>query len=140
MFGFGKKVEKDPQKALENAEKTLNTGITGALTKGFMGKDFVNQMNQSISMGKGAMENVQMAQILAQSGMEGSAEVLAIEDTGALVNYNPVVKLTLKVAPAYGTAFETTGQSMVSKIAIPRVGDKIKIKYNPNDTTQFVVV
>jgi hypothetical protein len=140
MFGLGKKVEKDPKKALENAEKTLNTGITGALTKGFMGKDFVNQMNQSINMGKGAMENVQMAQILAQSGMEGSAEVLAIEDTGALVNFNPVVKLSLKVEPSYGAAFETTGQSMVSKIAIPRVGEKIKIKYNPSDTTQFVVV
>jgi hypothetical protein len=140
MFGFGKKVETDPQKALENAEKTLNTGLTGALTKGFMGKDFVDKMNQSIDMGKNAMEGVQQAQMLAQSGMEASAEVLSIEDTGALINFNPVVRLKLKVEPVYGAGFETTGQSMVSKIAIPRVGDKIKIKYNPADPTQLVVV
>lgn len=140
MFGIGKKIEKDPKKALENAEKSLNTGLTGGLTKAFMGKDFVNQMNQSIDMGKNAVNNMQMAQMLAQSGMEGTAEVLSIEDTGTLVNYNPVVKLALKVTPVYGTEFNTSGQSMVSKIAIPRVGDKIKIKYNPADSTQFVVV
>jgi hypothetical protein len=140
MFGIGKKIEKDPKKALENAEKSLNTGLTGALTKGFMGKDFVNQMNQSIDVGKSAINNMQMAQMLAQSGMDGTAEVLSIEDTGALVNFNPVVKLTLKVTPLYGGEFDTSGQSMVSKIAIPRVGDKIKIKYNPADSTQFVVV
>ena len=48
MFGFGKSKEdeKDPKKALDNAEKTLNTGLTGMLTKGFMGKDFVNKMNK----------------------------------------------------------------------------------------------
>jgi hypothetical protein len=140
MFGIGKKIEKDPKKALENAEKSLNTGLTGALTKGFMGKDFVNQMNQSIDMGKSAVNNMQMTQMLAQSGMDGTAEVLSIEDTGTLVNFNPVVKLTLKVTPLYGAEFDTSGQSMVSKIAIPRVGDKIKIKYNPADSTQFVVV
>jgi hypothetical protein len=140
MFGFGKKIEQDPKKALENADKTLNTGFTGALTKTFMGKDFVNQMNQTIDKGKNAVDNMQMAQMLAQSGMEASAEVLSIEDTGTLVNFNPVVRLKLKVEPVYGSGFETTGQSMVSKIAIPRVGDKIKIKYNPTDPTQLVVV
>jgi len=140
MFGIGKKIEKDPKKALENAEKSLNTGLTGALTKGFMGKDFVNQMNQSIDMGKSAVNNMQMTQMLAQSGMDGTAEVLSIEDTGTLVNFNPVVRLALKVTPLYGGEFDTSGQSMVSKIAVPRVGDKIKIKYNPADSTQFVVI
>ena len=54
---------------------------------------------------------------------------------------NPVVVLNLKVQPAIGgPVFDTAGQTMVSKIAIPRVGDKIKIKYNPADPTQFVVM
>jgi hypothetical protein len=140
MFGFGKKIEQDPKKALENADKTINTGLTGALTKAFMGKDFMIQVNQSIDMGKNAIDNAQMAQNLALTGMEASAEVLSIVDTGALINFNPVVVLKLKVEPAFGGAFETTGQSMVSKIAIPRVGDKIKIKYNPADPTQIVVM
>ena len=142
MFGFGKNKadEKDPKKALDNAEKTLNTGLTGMLTKGFMGKDFVNKMNAGIEMGKSAVNQYDMSAYLAQSGMAGTAEVLTIEDTGTLINYNPVVKLKLKVTPPYGLEFETTGQSVVSKIAIPRVGDKVNIKYNPNQVDQFVVV
>ena len=91
-------------------------------------------------MGKNAVNAYDMSAYLAQSGMAGTAEVLSIEDTGTLINFNPVVKLKLKVTPPYGAEFETTGQSAVSKIAIPRVGDKINIKYNPNQVDQFVVV
>ena len=140
---FGKKKDQDtndPMKALEKADKTLNSGLTGALTKGFMGKDFVNKMNQSIDMGKGAVGDMQQAQLLAQTGTDATAEVLSITDTGMLINYNPVVVLQLKVTPAVGVGFATAGQSMVSKIAIPRVGDTIKIKYNPANPAQFVVV
>lgn len=141
MFGFGKKEEeKDPKKAIDNAEKTLNTGLTGMLTKGFMGKDFVNKMNAGLEMSKNAVNTYDMSNYLAQNGMQGTAEVLGIEDTGTLINYNPVVRLKLMVTPSYGAAFEANGESVVSKIAIPRVGDKINIKYNPNDTKQFVVV
>ena len=31
MFNLGKKQEDDPKKALEKADKVLNTGLTGAL-------------------------------------------------------------------------------------------------------------
>jgi len=143
MFGFGKdkkEEEKDPKKALENAENTLNKGLTGMLTKGFMGKDFVNTMNASIEQGKNAMNQVDMGNYLAQSGMPATAEVLTMEDTGALINFNPVVKMKIKVTPSYGEPYETTGTSVVSKIAIPRIGDIVNIKYNPNQVDQFVVV
>jgi hypothetical protein len=140
---FGKKKDQDmndPKQALDKADKTLNSGLTGALTRGFMGKDFVNKMNQSIDMGRGAINNVEQSQLLAQTGLDATADVLAIQDTGTLINYNPVVLLTLNVTPAMGAAFQTTAQSMVSKIAIPRVGDKIKIKYNPADPSQILVM
>jgi hypothetical protein len=51
MFNLGKKQEKDPQKALEDARKTMNSGLTGGLTKAFMGKDFVNDMNAAMDQG-----------------------------------------------------------------------------------------
>ncbi len=141
MFNFGKKQEKDPQKALDNAEKTLNTGLTGGLTRAFMGKDFVNDMNTAMNQGQAAMDGIKQQQWLVQSGLDATADVVSITDTGALVNMNPVVVLNLKVQPAIGgPVFDTAGQTMVSKIAIPRVGDKIKIKYNPADPTQFVVM
>ena len=137
---FGRKIEKDPQKALDNAKKTMNSGLTGGLTKAFMGKDFVDEMNNAMNKGQAALDMQKSGQWIAQTGMDATAEVLSIQDTGSLINMNPVVILKLKVQPAMGAGFETTTQTMVSKIAVPRVGDTIKIKYNPADPTQVAVV
>jgi hypothetical protein len=144
MFNFGKKdddIYEDPQKALDHGKKTLNSGLTGGLTKAFMGKGFVDKMNNAMDKGQAAIDMQKNGQWLAQSGIDGSAEVISIEDTGKLINFNPVVKLTLKVTPAMGMpAFQTVGETMVSKIAIPRKGDTIKVKYNVADPSQFTVI
>ena len=140
MFNFGKKVEKDPQKALDNAKKTMNSGITGGLTKAFMGKDFVNDMNSAMNQGQAALDGLQQQQWLAQNGLDASAEVVMVQDTGATVNMNPVVMLQMKVTPIAGVPFDVTTQTMVSRIAVPRAGDKIKIKYNPANPQQVAVL
>jgi hypothetical protein len=140
MFNMGKKVEKDPQKALDNAKKTMNSGITGGLTKAFMGKDFVNDMNSAMDQGQAALDGIQQQQWLAQNGADATADVMMVQDTGATVNMNPVVLIQMKVTPAAGAAFDVTTQTMVSRIAVPRVGDKIKIKYNPANPQQVAIV
>jgi hypothetical protein len=140
MFNFGKKVEKDPQKALDNAKKTMNSGITGGLTKAFMGKDFVNDMNSAMNQGQAALDGLQQQQWLAQNGLDATADVVMVQDTGATVNMNPVVLLQMKVTPAAGAPFDVTTQTMVSRIAVPRAGDKIKIKYNPANPQQVAVL
>ena len=118
----------------------MTDGLTGGLTKAFMGKDFVDDMNNAMNKGQAALDMQKSGQWIAQTGMDATAEVLSIQDTGSLINMNPVVILKLKVQPAMGAGFETTTQTMVSKIAVPRVGDTIKIKYNPADPTQVAVV
>jgi hypothetical protein len=137
---FGKKkiaeMQKDPKKAIEEADKTLNKGFTGFMTKAFMGKDFVNKMNEGLDTAKQATDYGN----LAQTGTAATAEVLSIEDTGKMVNFNPVVKLGLNVQPQFGIPFKNIVEVMVSKIAVPRIGDKINIKYNPADPTQIVIV
>jgi hypothetical protein len=140
MFNFGKKVEKDPQKALDNAKKTMNSGISGGLTKAFMGKDFVNNMNSAMDQGQAALDGLQQQQWLAQNGLDATAEVVMVQDTGATVNMNPVVLLQMKVTPVAGAPFDVTTQTMVSRIAVPRAGDKIKIKYNPANPQQVAVL
>jgi len=138
MFNFNKK--KDPKKALDDADKALNKGLSGALVKGFMGKDFANQMNEALDMGKNAVAGAEQAQWLAQNGRDADAEVVSVTDTGQTVNMNPVVVMQLKVTPSEGDPFDTTGQCMVSRIAVPRTGDTIKIKYNPELPAQFIVI
>ncbi len=99
-------------------------------------------MNSAMDQGQAALDMQKNGNMLAMTGVEGAAEVVAIVDTGTLINMDPVVKLTLKVTPAVpGLApFETVGQSVVSKIAIPRKGDTIKIKYNVANPSEFVVM
>ncbi len=140
MFNSGKKKDEDPKKALENASNIVNKGLMGGLTKAFMGQDFVNQTNAAIKMGNQALDSAAIAQSVAQNGADAMAEVLSIVDTGATVNMNPVVVLTLKVTPASGAEFQTAAQVMVQRIAIPRAGDKIKIKYNPANPSQIAIL
>jgi hypothetical protein len=141
MFKFGKgKDSDDPKKALDKASNVLNKGLMGGITKTFMGKDFVEKANAGISMANQALDSQALAEQLAVTGVDATAEVISIQDTGATVNMNPVVMLVLKVKPAKGDEFQTAGQMMVSRLAIPRAGDKIKIKYNSENNTQFVLV
>ena len=100
----------------------------------------MDKANSGINMANQALDSNALTQQLAQTGVDATAEVVSIQDTGATVNMNPVVVLVLKVAPAAGAEFQTAGQVIVSRLAIPRAGDKIKIKYNPANNTQFVIV
>ena len=87
MFGkFVKKnMDKDPQEALNDGRNALNKGLSGGLTKAFMGKEFVDKMNSAMDQGQAAIDMQKNGQMLAMSGLEASAEVTSIEDTGAMI-------------------------------------------------------
>lgn len=136
MFGFGKKNTDDPKKAIEQADKTVNKGLTGFLTKAFVGQENLSKINHGLDMAKKYSDYNNVA----ATGLPATAEVLSIADTGALVNFNPVVKMKLNVTPQFGPAFQTEVETPVSKIAIPRVGDKLSIKYNAANTSEIVIM
>ena len=138
MFNFNKKQEEDPQKALDNARNVVNKGMMGGLTKAFMGQGFVDKMNNAMDQGQSALDGVNQMNWVAQYGLDATADVLSVAHTGATINMNPVVEMKLNVTSVMGT-FETTARTMVSRIAVPRTGDKINIKYNPADPTQIFV-
>jgi hypothetical protein len=92
-----------------------------------------------MDQGQAAIDGVNQMNWVAQYGLDATAEVLSVADTGATVNMNPVVELKLNVISSYGQTFETTARTMVSRIAVPRIDDKINIKYNPADPTQIFV-
>jgi len=136
---FGRKIEKDPQKALDQANKTLNNPLLKGVTKAFMGKDFVEQTDNAMAQAQSAID--MQKQFQNPEGMETTAVVTAIQDTGKSINDNPVVVLTLTINAAYGgTIPNVTGETIVSRIAVPRAGDTIRIKYNPTNPMQFTVI
>ena len=67
------------------------------------------------------------AERLRSTGVPATATVLAIEDTGATMSNNPMVRMRLRVEVADGTvaAFEADKTAFVSRIAVPRVGDRL---------------
>jgi hypothetical protein len=77
MFKFGKdKDMDDPKKAIEKADKVLNKGLMGGITKAFMGKDFVDKANAGLNMANQALDGQAMAAQLAQTGADATAEVV----------------------------------------------------------------
>jgi hypothetical protein len=139
MFNFNK-TQEDPQKALDQARNVVNKGLMGGITKAFMGQGFVDKMNSAMDQGQSTLDGVNQMNWIAQYGMPATAEVMSVMDTGATINMNPVVEMKLMVMPSAGAPFETTARTMVSRIAVPRKGDQINLKYNPADATQIFVM
>jgi hypothetical protein len=128
------------RRADAGADKKLNKGLTGFATKAFMGKDFMNKMNQGLAAGQEALEMQKAYQNIDPNALPATAVVVSIQDTGKLINYNPVVVLKLNVQPQFEAPFEATVETIVSKIAIPRAGDTINIRYSPTDRTKINIV
>jgi hypothetical protein len=77
---------------------------------------------------------------LEQAGVNAPAEIVSIRDTGASVNDNPRVALTVRVNPRDGsTPFELSAKRLVSRVAIPRVGDSVTVRYDPEDHTNCAI-
>ncbi len=77
---------------------------------------------------------------LMKTGVEAEATILAVSDTGVTINKNPYVKMRLRVQPIGVAAYETEVKAMVSRVAIPRPGDGVRVKFDPNKPEDVIVV
>ncbi|MGO8798047.1 MAG: hypothetical protein ACLQJL_03045 [Roseiarcus sp.] len=65
-------------------------------------------------------------------GVRCSAKVLAVADTGVTIDEDPVAQLTLLVSPPPGAPpFDATIEATVSRLAIPRNGDRLPVVCDP---------
>ncbi|MGG3505826.1 hypothetical protein ABES58_10115 [Paenibacillus lautus] len=131
MGWFGKK--KNPQDALEKADKMMNKGLSGMMMKGFVPKEHRNAINQSLEQAKQA----QMAATGALA-LTATAKVRTVRDTGKLINFDPVVILELDVTENDGSQYTKTLETLVSKLQIPRAGDIIGLAQHPANSSELV--
>ncbi|HVF19390.1 MAG TPA: DUF3592 domain-containing protein [Mycobacteriales bacterium] len=69
---------------------------------------------------------------LAATGVEGTATVLSVEDTGATMSNDPMVTLHVRIEPAGGEpAFEAQRTTFVSRIRVPRPGERFPVFHDP---------
>jgi hypothetical protein len=73
-------------------------------------------------------------------GEPAEAVVLDISDTGITINDNPKVRLKLKVYPKDSEPYEATVSQVVSRVTIPRVGDRVYVKFDPNNPGNVILL
>jgi hypothetical protein len=72
---------------------------------------------------------------IASRGVDATAKILAVRDTGSQFNHMPVLEFRLEVHPTDGTAaFEASADSPISLVKLPKMtpGAEIHVKYLPN--------
>ena len=75
---------------------------------------------------------------LFETGAKGAGTVISVEDTGMTVNDNPRVKMTFRVEPLDGgPAFDATKKTTVSRVQIPRQGDRYPVWYDQEDPSKW---
>jgi len=71
---------------------------------------------------------------LFETGSKGAGTVISVQDTGMTVNDNPRVKMTFRIEPLDGSPpFDAEKKTTVSRVEIPRQGDRYPVWYDPAD-------
>ena len=80
-----------------------------------------------------------VAEQLMATGSRGAGTVVQVQDTGMTVNDNPRIKMTFRVEPLDGSpAFDAMKTRTVSRVQIPRQGDRYPVWYDPQDTSKWM--
>ncbi|WP_326599300.1 hypothetical protein [Streptomyces sp. NBC_01803] len=126
MGVFSKRGKNREERATQIAGQVAGgKGFYGRTTRAFLGKQDFAEVQQTIGAYKSGQD---VQQLLAMGAPTILAVVVAIGDTGRLVNYDPVVDLVLQPS---GTTDPITLQTVVSKLRIPRTGDQVLLIADP---------
>ena len=74
---------------------------------------------------------------LLTTGRTAPALLLEVTDTGMTVNDNPRVEVRLRVEPPDGEPFEVSRKVLVSRVRVPRAGERVEVVYDPADHERF---
>ena len=86
-------------------------------------------------------KQAQEARRLLQVGRKGLATVVAVRDTGVMVDENPQAELDLQVAVAGLEPYDVTHRQVISRIAIGSFwpGARVPIRVDPRDPQNVLV-
>jgi hypothetical protein len=79
------------------------------------------------------------AQQLADTGIEGRARMLRVDDTGMTVNDNPRVRMEFQVLIDGVPPYSVVQTSVVSRVKIPQAGLTYQAFVDPDDPQRVVV-
>jgi len=88
------------------------------------------------------MSGVAEAKSLRQTGLQASARILQIWDTGITVNNDPVIGMRVEVDRTDGTHyFATIPKSLISRLDIPRFqpGATVPVRFDPRNPARVAL-
>jgi hypothetical protein len=134
-------LQRDQRAALEQARNMVEgKGLFGWLTRLFLGKATSAGFAADLNEAEAHLNHAKWQQQLLATGQPARAIVRELRDTGALVNFNPVVTLELDVHADGHPAWPATVTTPVSKIAVPRVNDVVEVRYNPENQQEVALL
>lgn len=88
------------------------------------------------------MRQVRSNRRLMRGGAEAEAIILRIERTGRYIDNEPMVKLLLKVQPVTRLHFVTEIREVITVMDLSqlRTGTMLKVRYNPANTREVMLV
>lgn len=82
---------------------------------------------------------MKMAEELVASGRKGIGTIVEVQDTGATINDNPRVTIRMRIAPLdNGPPVERSKTVTVSRVAVPRVGERYPAWFNNEDPEKWM--
>lgn len=120
------------ERGAEIANKVASgKGFYGRMTKAFVGPEDFSRIQGAI----GAFNSGADVQAMVAAGMPTvPATVVSIQDTGQLVNFDPIVDLVVQLADET----RITVRTLVSKLHIPRAGDAVRLVADPRRSGTYL--
>jgi hypothetical protein len=92
---------------------------------------FVPMALAPLFVARGGRRQAARALDLTRNGKSCTGEVVAIDDTGMTINNNPRVHITVRAEPPGEPPFTIERTATVSRVNLPRVGDRATVLYDP---------
>ena len=88
------------------------------------------------------MQKAKQNKRLMEEGIPAKAIILNMQQTGLYVNNLPQIKLLMQVHPQTGRNFITEAKEVLSFVDLSQmhIGSTLKIKYNPSNVKEVIVV
>lgn len=112
----------------------LNSTVYQGLAKlnNFFRTDLIEKQQVSLTLNGNSQFYRKLVELVG-TGARAKATVLYAEETGILINGDPVLTMTIRFYNAKNNMIEMTAKTIASKIAVPRSADIITIAYKSGE-------
>lgn len=95
----------------------------------------------AVAFGPSIIQHSKQAKVL-EKGVEATASIVELVDTGNRINYNPEVRIILDVKPDQGKPFRSETRMVLSSVDAVKYqpGKSVQVRYDPANPSVAAIV